>query len=110
MYQSDYCITLDELPKDLYSNGGSSEPEPEPENHYGDANCDGKILLNDAILIMQVIGNPDGYAVGGSEESAITKQGILNADVSGNGDGLTNKDALAVQKYILKLGTLPETE
>ena len=75
---------------------------------YGDANCDGKVLLNDAILIMQVIGNPDGYAVGGSEESAITAQGLLNADVSGNSDGLTNKDALAVQKYILKIGELPE--
>ena len=84
-------------------------PQSGPEvTLYGDANCDGSVLLNDAILIMQSIGNPDAYAVGGSEASAMTAQGVANADVSGNGDGLTNKDALAVQKYILKLGNLPE--
>lgn len=34
---------------------------------------------------------------------------MKNADVSGNGDGVTNNDALAVQKYLLKLiEKLPE--
>ncbi|MBR6623785.1 MAG: beta-mannosidase [Ruminococcus sp.] len=114
MYQSEYCITLDELPKDLYSNGGTSdpdpEPEPDPETTPGDATGDGNVLLNDAVLIMQVLGNPDAYGVGGTDKNAISAEGMKNADVSGNGDGLTNKDALAVQKYLLNLGSLPETE
>lgn len=76
---------------------------------YGDADCDGKVMLNDAVLVMQAIGNPDAYGVGGSESSHITESGKINADVSGNGDGLTNMDALSIQKYLLKLiNELPE--
>lgn len=68
----------------------------------GDANCDGQVLLNDAILILQYLGNPDAYPL--SDEAK------ANADVSGNGDGLTNKDALAIQRYILHaIPSLPET-
>ena len=85
-----------------------SQPDDPEVTVYGDANCDGKVLLNDAVLIMQAIGNPDEYGVGGTNENAMTAQGNANSDVSGNGDGLTNKDALAVQRYILKLGNLPE--
>lgn len=69
---------------------------------YGDTNCDGQVLLNDAILILQYLGNPDAYPL--SDEAK------ANADVSGNGDGLTNKDALAIQRYILHaIPSLPET-
>lgn len=78
---------------------------------YGDADCDGKIFLNDAVLIMQAIGNPDEYGVGGTSKNAITEQGRKNADVAGNGDGLTNMDALTIQKYLLNLyNELPVTE
>ena len=52
---------------------------------------------------MQSIGNPDAYGVSGSDKSHITKQGYINADVTGDGDGLTNLDALEVQKYLLNL-------
>ena len=34
----------------------------------------------------------------------------LNADVNNHGDGMTNKDALTIQKYALQLiDTLPES-
>ena len=59
---------------------------------------------------MQAIGNPDEYGVGGKNETAITEQGRKNADVAGNGDGLTNMDALTIQKYLLNLlDKLPES-
>ena len=39
----------------------------------------------------------------------MTAQGEINADCSGNGDGMSAKDALAIQKYIAELITeLPE--
>ena len=83
--------------------------EPTDEVLYGDANCDGKVTLSDAILIMQSIGNPDSYNVGGDDKSAITKQGAINGDCSNPGSGLTNLDSLAIQKYLLKLlDKLPE--
>ncbi|MBQ8350169.1 MAG: beta-mannosidase [Ruminococcus sp.] len=103
MYQSEYCITLDELPADLYKSGSSEE------YLAGDANCDGEIDMSDAVLVMQSLSNPDKYGLGGTDKTAITEQGIKNADVSGNGDGITNNDALAIQKYKLEIiDSLPE--
>ena len=68
---------------------------------YGDTNCNGEVLLNDAVLILQHLGNPDAYPLSDEAKS--------NADVSNTGDGITNKDALAVQKYLLHLiSSLPE--
>ncbi|MBR3759685.1 MAG: dockerin type I repeat-containing protein [Ruminococcus sp.] len=85
-------------------------PTDTPDVKYGDANADGNIALSDAIMIMQVIGNPDSYGMGGSDPSAITENGFNNADCCNPGDGLTNLDALAIQKYLLKLiPELPET-
>jgi len=78
------------------------------EVFYGDSNCDGQIMLADSILILQTIANPDKFGENGTEAEHITEQGMINADCSGSGNGLTTKDALAVQKYILKLITLPE--
>jgi len=76
---------------------------------WGDANCDKEVNLADAVLIMQSIANPDKYGAG--KELGISAKGEKNADVSGNGDGLTNKDALAIQKYKLGLiSSLPVTE
>jgi len=69
---------------------------------YGDANCDGEVNMADAVLIMQCIGNPDKYQLSADGEN--------NADVFNRGDGVTNKDALSIQKY--KLGiidSLPES-
>lgn len=77
---------------------------------WGDANCDGEVRLNDAILVLQAIGNPEKYGVKGSDASHITVQGALNADVNQSGDGLTSLDALAIQKFTLYiLKDLPES-
>lgn len=76
---------------------------------YGDANCDGTVDLSDAVIIMQSISNPSKFGEKGTDKTHITTQGQINGDVSGNKDGLTNKDALAIQKYMLQLiTTLPE--
>jgi hypothetical protein len=67
----------------------------------GDANCDKQVNIADAVLVMQVATNPDKYAVGKSEVS-IKPQGEVNADVDGT-KGLTNSDALLIQKFKLGL-------
>ena len=68
---------------------------------YGDANCDGNVDLSDAVLIMQSLSNPSKYK--------LTEEGKKNADVTGKNDGVTNNDALAIQKLMLKLiDKLPE--
>ena len=59
--------------------------------------------MADAVLVMQTLANPDKYS--------LTDKGGLNADVSGGNDGITNKDALAIQKFKLGLITaLPEAK
>ena len=69
---------------------------------YGDANESGDVNISDAVLIMQSLSNPSKYK--------LTGQGKVNADCSGVGDGVTNKDALAIQKYMLKIiKALPES-
>ena len=76
---------------------------------YGDSNCDGKIDISDAVMILQAIANPDKYGVGGTDPTCMTAQGEKNADCSNVGDGVTAKDALAVQRYVVELITvLPE--
>lgn len=68
---------------------------------WGDANCDKEVNLADAVLIMQTLANPARYK--------LSAQGELNADVKNTGDGITNADALSIQKYTLGIITvLPE--
>ena len=69
----------------------------------GDANCDDQVNLADAVIIMQSISNPDKYGVG--KPDGISKQGEANGDVDKSSKGLTNKDALAIQRYKLGLVT-----
>ena len=56
----------------------------------GDANCDGKTTIADAVAILQSIGNKDKYA--------LSAQGEFNGDIIGNYDGVTANDALEIQK------------
>ena len=78
-------------------------PTTDPDRLYGDANCDGEVNMADAVLVMQTLANPDKYS--------LTDKGGLNADVSGGNDGITNKDALAIQKFKLGLiSALPEAK
>ncbi len=78
------------------------------EIFYGDANCDGNVDMSDIVLIMQSLANPDKYGLTGSDEHHITKYGLLNADVTGENDGMTGNDAVFIQRCLLGLDTLPE--
>lgn len=80
----------------------------------GDANCDGQVKLNDAVLIMQNIANPNKFGLNGTDELHITSDGLANADVAGDpdgaatkkdmgGDGVSALDALKIQKKCLSL-------
>lgn len=73
------------------------------DNYGGDANCDNEVGMSDAVLIMQALANPSKYGEKGTDETHISAQGIKNADTYGDNDGMTNLDALAIQKRMLKL-------
>ena len=58
--------------------------------------------MSDAVLIMQSIANPNAYK--------ITDQGKVNGDVFENGSGITNQDAVTIQKYLVgMISKLPES-
>lgn len=64
----------------------------------GDANCDGELTIADATLILQYLGNADKYS--------LSAQGEFNADVTGDYDGISAADALAIQ--MLETGVIDE--
>ena len=69
---------------------------------YGDANNDTKVSVADAVAILQYIANGDKYM--------LTDAGKKNADCCDPGDGITAKDALAIQKLDAKeISSLPTT-
>lgn len=63
----------------------------------GDANLDGNIAISDAVLVMQSLANADEFTLSSDSQNA--------ADVCNRGDGVTNKDALAIQMYMADLVT-----
>ena len=69
----------------------------------GDVNCDNDVDMADAVLIMQALANPDKYGENGSDENHLTALGRTNADIEGDEDGMTNRDALAIQKRLLHI-------
>ncbi|HOH86649.1 glycosyl hydrolase [Ruminococcus sp.] len=124
LYKSDFCITLSELPKDLYK-GSAEQPKTttttttapkvttttttskpvDKDVVYGDTNCDTKIELADAILIMQSLANPDKYGLKGTYEKHLTDKGKINGDVDKETEGLTSNDAMFIQEFLLKKRT-----
>lgn len=62
---------------------------PEKPVRSGDANCDYKMSIADAVAILQHIGNRDKYS--------LTEDGMENADVDGV-VGVTANDALIIQQ------------
>jgi hypothetical protein len=69
---------------------------------YGDADLNGEVTINDAVNVMSAVANPEKYS--------LTAQGADNADVNSRGDGISNMDALAIQKYCAQvLQSLPES-
>jgi len=69
---------------------------------WGDANLDSKVTLADCVAVLQHIANKEKYG--------LESQGLLNADVNNNGDGVTGQDALTIQKVdsgVYKQSELP---
>jgi mannan endo-1,4-beta-mannosidase len=122
IYQSEYCITLDELPdlktypitegenpqttKTTTATKTTTKPDittttVSDDILYGDANCDGTVTIADAAAIFQAIGNADKYS--------LSEKGEKNADCSEPGGGITAADAIAIQKFDAKqIAELPE--
>ncbi len=97
-------------------NGGSDEPTTQPTTSpvdpttkpntddilWGDANCDEKVDLQDAVAILQAVALPAKYP--------LTEKGERQADIDGVA-GVNGLDALVIQKYDAKLVTkLPITK
>ncbi|MBQ6180919.1 MAG: BspA family leucine-rich repeat surface protein [Ruminococcus sp.] len=68
----------------------------------GDADCDGNVKMNDAVLVMQSISNPDKYSADGTADTKITETGMTNANVHDRETStLTPMDTLLIQQYLL---------
>lgn len=61
----------------------------------GDANNDSTVSIADAAAILQYIANPDKYG--------LSEKGMMQADVVGDGNGITADDAIAIQRLDAKL-------
>ena len=70
------------------------------DSTYGDVNIDGKVSVADAVAILQYLGNKDKYS--------LSENAKKNADCFDVGDGITAKDALAIQQLDAKaIDSLP---
>lgn len=91
-----------EMTEYTFDSAQTTNPTTPSEVAYGDANCDGKVEIADATLILQFLTNKDEYS--------LTEQGMKNADVTGDNDGVTAQDALVIQQIdagIYKVTDLP---
>lgn len=107
IYNSEYCITLDELPDwDTY------DPELPPpttavittspadtDGLLGDVDDNGEVELNDVVLLCR--------AAAGQNNDELSVQGRLNGDVDHDGK-ITNDDVIKMLRYIAGLLTYTE--
>ena len=84
------------------------EVEPLKVTIYGDANFDDKLDISDAVMILQAIANSQKYGTNGYDQYHLTLQGEVNSDCYRPGTGMTSMDALAIQKSVIGLVTLPQ--
>ena len=82
-----------------FDNIAQAADEPSAPSMPGDANCDSKVNVADAVAILQYIANKSRYP--------LTGEGLLNADVDGT-SGVTGTDATVVQK--VDAGVLKQTD
>ncbi|MBQ8923081.1 MAG: glycoside hydrolase [Oscillospiraceae bacterium] len=109
-YNSDYVVTLDELPEDLYtakSSGSTSKTTTtttsttttttissditDPDLMPGDVDCNGEVNVLDAVMLARVVSE--------DTETGITEQGKRNSDLDGNGK-TTGDDLRALLKVL----------
>ena len=79
------------------STNPTTKPTASSKTVYGDANCDGKVDISDAVMVKCYLINNKTYG--------ISAQGLINADVQGNGNGVNAQDAVTIQKYVIKIIT-----
>ncbi len=106
MYDGDTLIWGTEpdgtTPSETTTDSTIETPSTEQNIVYGDADCNGEVELNDCVMIMCNIADP--------ESNPLEGQGKDNADVYQRGDGIGIMDALAIQKYLAQLlSELPES-
>ncbi|MDE6657322.1 MAG: beta-mannosidase, partial [Oscillospiraceae bacterium] len=114
-YQSEYCITLDELPADLFKSGDTTpEPTTEPTSEpdisgtddttaptgnpdntilWGDADLNGEVAIGDVVFVTRTVLGKD---------NTITEQGEKNCDIDED-NKLTPADALNVMRLVVNL-------
>ena len=73
-------------------------PPTSSANVMGDANCDGYVDIADAVAISAYVAD--------SAKNTLSSQGLINADVQGNENGINANDALAVQQYLANIVTV----
>lgn len=73
-------------------------PTPATINKAGDADCDGDVDITDAAKIMSNVSNTEKYP--------LSDQGYANSDIYQRGDGLSNMDALEIQKYLVQISDI----
>ena len=101
------CVAVSAVP--FTAPAASAADTAVPSNVYGDADNNGEVKMNDAVLVMQALSNNDKYGIQGTDETHITEIGADQADVYERGGGLSTMDALSIQKFLLGQVTLPES-
>ena len=98
IYNSEYCITLDELPDIKNYVSENTEPTGDTSDSKtlkGDANLDGSVDIADAVALASYVGD--------SEKNKLDSQGIINGDVQAVGNGVNANDALTIQQYLANI-------
>ncbi|MCQ2464794.1 MAG: dockerin type I domain-containing protein [Oscillospiraceae bacterium] len=91
VYTSDYVITLDELPKDLYKASAAAEPGT---IKTGDVDCDGKVDITDlSLLSLYIIG-----------DKKLSENGMKAADTDHDGS-VEITDLATLKQFIAKVIT-----
>ena len=95
-----YAVFGTKLDETIQTETTTETPSENPL--YGDANCDKRVSISDAVAILQYVAN--------SSKFPLSEQGMDNADVYKRGDGVSGQDASAIQKYDAgTLTSLPES-
>lgn len=69
---------------------------------WGDANLDKEVNISDVVAILCYSSN--------AAKNPLEAEGLANADVYENGDGINSSDAVSIQKYLTKMiVSLPES-
>lgn len=94
------CLSAVSKPDGSVAEKTEPTTESSSEILWGDANADGSIDVADAVAVASYVGD--------SKTNTLTAQGLVNADVHSNGNGINANDALVIQQYLSNaITTLP---